>query len=307
MVNDGRSDNEADDGTVSYTIRNIPGYLDYIITSQAASAGKPKTTWLRELLVDTFRDDISNFIRKSGLVASLDAELFEYLRASADPNGYSGLLPGINEGYISFLNLKNDDDLKRILFNNAPYLRDMARVGMAGISYFRRGLSLELALFAELAAQDWAVIRMAWEKAFYSTQPDAENQFYKNIDSVRLLKNLSSLVPGFVTEGSFVTLYSYRPASYGESAWRVQVMLKDGHNGAVPAPVPRFPGWVIIADPGYTTSLSSPDGTGPAYFFRNNRCEFHVYAWHAGEFVTDENVEIGLTQQLLACIESQMV
>ncbi|HHT0161318.1 TPA: hypothetical protein ACTW12_005957, partial [Raoultella planticola] len=218
--------------------------LDYIITSQAASAGKPKTTWLRELLVDTFRDDISNFIRKSGLVASLDAELFEYLRASADPNGYSGLLPGINEGYISFLNLKNDDDLKRILFNNAPYLRDMARVGMAGISYFRRGLSLELALFAELAAQDWAVIRMAWEKAFYSTQPDAENQFYKNIDSVRLLKNLSSLVPGFVTEGSFVTLYSYRPASYGESAWRVQVMLKDGHNGAVPAPVPRFPGWV---------------------------------------------------------------
>jgi hypothetical protein len=47
MVNDGRSDNEADDGTVSYTIRNIPGYLDYIITSQAASAGKPKTTWLR--------------------------------------------------------------------------------------------------------------------------------------------------------------------------------------------------------------------------------------------------------------------
>ena len=307
MVNDGRSDNEADDGTVSYTIRNIPGYLDYIITSQAASAGKPKTTWLRELLVDTFRDDISNFIRKSGLVASLDAELFEYLRASADPNGYSGLLPGINEGYISFLNLKNDDDLKRILFNNAPYLRDMARVGMAGISYFRRGLSLELALFAELAAQDWAVIRMAWEKAFYSTQPDAENQFYKNIDSVRLLKNLSSLVPGFVTEGSFVTLYSYRPASYGESAWRVQGMLKDGHNGAVPAPVPRFPGWVIIADPGYTTSLSSPGGTGPAYFFRNNRCEFHVYAWHAGEFVTDENVEIGLTQQLLACIESQMV
>ena len=307
MVNDGRSDNEAYDGTVSYTIRNIPGYLDYIITSQAASAGKPKTTWLRELLVDTFRDDISNFIRKSGLVASLDAELFEYLRASADPNGYSGLLPGINEGYISFLNLKNDDDLKRILFNNAPYLRDMARVGMAGISYFRRGLSLELALFAELAAQDWAVIRMAWEKAFYSTQPDAENQFYKNIDSVRLLKNLSSLVPGFVTEGSFVTLYSYRPASYGESAWRVQVMLKDGHNGAVPAPVPRFPGWVIIADPGYTTSLSSPGGTGPAYFFRNNRCEFHVYAWHAGEFVTDENVEIGLTQQLLACIESQMV
>jgi hypothetical protein len=142
MVNDGRSDNEADDGTVSYTIRNIPGYLDYIITSQAASAGKPKTTWLRELLVDTFRDDISNFIRKSGLVASLDAELFEYLRASADPNGYSGLLPGINEGYISFLNLKNDDDLKRILFNNAPYLRDMARVGMAGISYFRRGCRL---------------------------------------------------------------------------------------------------------------------------------------------------------------------
>lgn len=47
MVNDGRSDNEADDGTVSYTIRNIPGYLDYIITSQAASAGKPKTALLQ--------------------------------------------------------------------------------------------------------------------------------------------------------------------------------------------------------------------------------------------------------------------
>lgn len=307
MIIDSRQDNEADDGTVSYTIRNIPAYLDNIITSQAASAGKPKATWLRELLVDSFRDDISNFIRKSGLVASLDAELLEYLRASADPNGYSGLLPGINEGYISFLNLKNDDDLKRILFNNAPYLRDMARVGMAGISYFRRGLSLELALFAELAAQDWAVIRMAWEKAFYSTQPDEENQFYKRIDSVRLLKNLSSLVPGFVTEGSFVTLYSYRPASYGGSAWRVQVMLKDGHNGAVPAPVPRFPGWVIVADPGYTTSLSSTDGTGPAYFFRNNRCEFHVYAWQTEKFVTDEDIEIGLTQQLLTFIESQMV
>ncbi len=115
MINDGRLDNEADDGTVSYTIRNIPVYLDNIITSQAASAGKPKATWLRELLVDSFRDDISNFIRKSGLVASLDAELLEYLRASADPNGYSGLQPGINEGYINFLNLKCDDDLKHIL------------------------------------------------------------------------------------------------------------------------------------------------------------------------------------------------
>ncbi|HIF6410017.1 TPA: hypothetical protein ACX33O_004542 [Klebsiella pneumoniae] len=307
MLRDGNLDTEGDDGTVSYTIRNIPGYLDYIITSQAASAGKPKATWLREFLADTFRDDISNFIRKSGLVASLDAELFEYLTASADPNGYSGLQPGINEGYISFLNLKSDDDLKRILFNNAPYLRDMARERMAGIGYFRRGLSLELALFAELAARDEAIIRMAWDKAFYSPQPDAENQFYKHIDSVRLLKKLSPLVPGFVTEGSFVTLYSYRPVSYGGAAWRVQVMLKDDHNGKTPAPVPKFPGWVIVADPGYTTSLSSPDGTGPAYFFRNRRCEFHVYAWHAGELVTDNDTEHNLTQQLLTFIENQMV
>ncbi|EPD5476005.1 hypothetical protein ACSBJX_005527 [Klebsiella pneumoniae] len=307
MIIDNRQDSEADDGTVSYTIRNISASLDANITSQAASAGKPKATWLREMLADIFSDHIQNFVRKNGLVASLDAELLEYLRASADPNGYSGLLPGINEGYISFLNLKNDDDLKRILFNNAPYLRDMARVGMAGVGYFRRGLSLELALFAELAAQDEAVIRMAWEKAFYSPQPDAENQFYKHIDSVRLLKKLPPLVPGFVTEGSFVILYSYRPVSYGESGWRVQAILKDGHNGKQPVPVPRFPGWVIVADPGYTTSLSSPDGTGPAYFFRNNRCEFHVYAWHAGEFVTDGAVENNLTQQLLACIENQMV
>lgn len=307
MIHDSRLDTESDDGTVSYTIRNISASLDANITSQAASAGKPKTTWLRELLADIFRDHIQNFVRKNRLVASLDAELFEYLRASADPDGYSGLQPGLNKSYINFLDLNNDDDLKRILFNNAPYLRDMARVGMAGVSYFRQGLSLELALFAELAAQDEAVIRMAWEKAFYSTQPDAENQFYKSIDSVRLLKNLSCLVPGFVTEGSFVTLYSYRPASYGESAWRVQVMLKDGHNGKQPAPVPKFPGWVIVADPGYATSLSLPGGTGPAYFFRNNRCEFHVYAWHAGEFVTDGNTEKNLTQQLLTFIESQMV
>lgn len=158
-----------------------------------------------------------------------------------------------------------------------------------------------------MAAQDEAVIRVAWEMAFYSLQSDAENQFYKNIDSVRLLKKLSPLVPVFVTQGSFVTLYSYRPASYGESVWQMQVILNDGHNGKQPAPVPRFSGWVIVADPGYATSLSSPCGTGPAYFFRYNRCEFHVYAWHAGEFVTDENAEIGLTQQLLACIKSQMV
>lgn len=307
MLNDDSLDTMSDDGTVSYTIRNIPGKLDGIITSQAASAGKPKATWLREKLADVFSDHIQNFVRKNGLVASLDAELLEYLQASADPNGYSGLQPGIDKGYINYLNLKCDDDLVRILFSNAPYLRDMARVGMAGINYFRPGLSLELALFAELAAQEDAIIRMARENAFYSTQPDAENQFYKHIDSVRLLKKLTPLVPGFVTEGSFVTLYSYRPASYGESAWRVQVTQKDGHKGNQPAPVPRFPGWVIVADPGYTTSLSSPGGTGPAYFFRNNRCEFHVYAWHAGEFVSDEDTEIGLTQKLLTCIESQMV
>lgn len=71
MVNNGRLDNEADVGTVSYTIRNTPVYLDNIISSQGASAGKLKATWLQELLVDSFRDEISNFIRKSGLVASL--------------------------------------------------------------------------------------------------------------------------------------------------------------------------------------------------------------------------------------------
>ena len=72
MTNDGGE-------SVTYTLRNIPADTDRVITDLASHARKPKATFLREFLEDSFRDVIDSFALKNPLIASLDEELASYL------------------------------------------------------------------------------------------------------------------------------------------------------------------------------------------------------------------------------------
>ncbi|GKX46633.1 hypothetical protein [Pectobacterium carotovorum] len=74
-VNDG-------EGSVTYTLRNIPAYIDRVITDLASYARMPKATFLREFLEDSFHDVIDSFALKNLLIASLDDELASYLGAT---------------------------------------------------------------------------------------------------------------------------------------------------------------------------------------------------------------------------------
>ncbi|MDW9200218.1 hypothetical protein SE959_25755 [Escherichia coli] len=63
MTNDGGE-------SVTYTLRNIPADTDRVITDLASHARKPKATFLREFLEDSFRDVIDSFALKNPLIAS---------------------------------------------------------------------------------------------------------------------------------------------------------------------------------------------------------------------------------------------
>ncbi|EPD7257942.1 hypothetical protein ACSDZI_003995 [Escherichia coli] len=81
MTNDGGE-------SVTYTLRNIPADIDHVITDLATHARKPKATFLREFLEDSFRDVIDGFALKNPLIASLDDELASYLGAEVMEKRY---------------------------------------------------------------------------------------------------------------------------------------------------------------------------------------------------------------------------
>ncbi|WP_246843891.1 hypothetical protein, partial [Klebsiella pneumoniae] len=110
------------------TLRKIPSDVDAAITEQARLTGKSKNDLVLELLTATFGDLLGNFVRTSELVALMDKEVARLTEREITSQSFeSDLVPIYNREYCRILELNNEDDLKRIMMNNIPYLELRAR------------------------------------------------------------------------------------------------------------------------------------------------------------------------------------
>uniref|UniRef100_UPI003D815C61 hypothetical protein n=1 Tax=Escherichia coli TaxID=562 RepID=UPI003D815C61 len=158
MTNDGGE-------SVTYTLRNIPADTDRVITDLASHARKPKATFLREFLEDSFRDVIDSFALKNPLIASLDEELASYLDAKVMEQRYqSHFITRWNQEYQKLLGISTEEELRRLVLNNTPFLQVRADQVLKGWKNIPRGISLTFSLFAEIAGQGQGNHRPGLEK-----------------------------------------------------------------------------------------------------------------------------------------------
>lgn len=272
-VNDG-------EGSVTYTLRNIPADIDRVITDLASYAGRPKATFLREFLEESFRDVIDSFALKNPLIASLDEELASYLSAEVmEQRHQSHYITRWNQEYQKLLGISTEDELRRVVLNNTPYLQTRADQVLKGWSRIPRGISLTFSLFAEIAGRDSETIDLAWNRIFYSQLTEKKHRFYQDIEAIRALKKLPVL-SGYRWTKDGITVRIYRPEGYAYGAWRVALTLTEDYATQIwNIPFPALEGRRFTADPGYSALISAePDQWDQAFRFIGGICELHLYS-----------------------------
>lgn len=287
------SDKERDAGndgaeSVTYTLRNIPAELDRVISELAISTGKPKATFLREFLESSFHDVIDQFSIRSPLVATLDDALASELGTKVSEQRYpSHFVTRWNREYQELLQITTVEDVRRVLMNNTPYLRERAIQVMKGWAAIPRGIALTFALFAEMAGRDKGTIDRAWNNIFYSQLPEARHRFYRDVDVIRALKKQHA-VCGFSWTKDDITVRIYRPDDYAHGAWRVLLVLDQSViTQTWNIPFPELDGRLFTTDPGYDAMISTAPGSwDKAFRFVDGICELHLYSNGVAE---DEN------------------
>ncbi|MGH2304453.1 hypothetical protein ACRCHC_21320 [Enterobacter hormaechei] len=272
MTNDGGE-------SVTYTLRNIPADIDRVITDLATHARKPKATFLREFLEDSFRDVIDGFALKNPLIASLDDELASYLGAEVMEKRYqSHYITRWNQEYQKLLGISTEEELRRVVLTNTPFLHARADQVLKGWEKIPRGISLTFSLFAEIAGRDRETIDSAWNRIFYSQLQEKKHRFYQDIEAIRVLKKLPVL-SGYRWTKDDITVRIYRPEDYAYGAWRVALTLPENYALQMwNIPFPELEGRRFSADPGYSALISAePDRWDQAFRFVDGNCELHLY------------------------------
>lgn len=301
------TDNEENSSTI--TLRGVSGSADQNAAAQAKKAGKPKGTYVREVLEETLGDPVGNFARTSPLSLSMDEEIAAYAGGNLDEKSYQNYFPLWHSlAYREVLGLNSDGDLRNILFSNAAVLFTRAGQVLIRSDDILRGVAVAFALFCEVAGRDEQTIENAWEKIFRSDVPGERERYLQHIDEIRIMKKLEPLNPVIEYSPEWGNIRIIRPAGYDHGAWRVFITLNKTTED-IPWTI-RFPvlsGRLLTADPGYTAMARDSAGAGqPGFRFRNRRCELHLYtngireddnpvtpqdvAWHLAAAVEDNQL-----------------
>lgn len=128
---------------VTLTVRNVPSDVDAMITMQARIAGKSKSDFLNAFLTLSFGDLLGNFIRTSELVMLMDKEIARFAGRELTAQWFeSELTPAYNRIYCRLLNLENEEDIKKMMMSNIPYLEQRTRqIRYSHIPFLPRGIS----------------------------------------------------------------------------------------------------------------------------------------------------------------------
>ena len=171
------------------TLRKIPADIDAAITEQARLTGKSKNDLVLELLASTFGDLLGNFVRSSELVALMDKEVARLTDREMMAQSFeSNLTPIYNREYCRILALKNEDDLKRVMMNNIPYLELRSKqLRFDVVPFLPKGISLTMALFCEVAGRDGLTIAQFYTSLWFVLE---QEQYYREINEIRSAKSL---------------------------------------------------------------------------------------------------------------------
>lgn len=302
---------QEDEETTVYTIRGIKKSLDDTITDLATYYGKPKATLIREFIEKYFSDHIRNFELNSSLVSTFDAEIADYIKAEILEDRFSNFhITHTNHVFLKLLGIDNEEKLRTLLLNNAPYLRLRADQVCTGFVNIPRGLSLTFAMFAELASRDNGTIREAHDKIFNLFGLDESSErFYRHINQIRAEMKRPPVLPDTkisdAGEKVFVTIYS--PEDYAAEAWKVHIRLKDGVRSPKSGfPFPALEKRLFIPDQPYRkVVISDSDEWDMGFMFKEGVCELHLYSNGIPE---DENpVPLKkVVSELISSIESRL-
>lgn len=176
--------------TRALTVRNVPLDIDISITEEARLAGKSKSDFLKEFLVVSFGDLLGNFLRSSELVTLMDKEVARFAGREITHQWFeSELTPVYNRIYCRLLKLNNDDDIKRMMMANMPYLELRAKQIRYGlVPFLPRGISLTQAMFCEAAGLDGKTIACVYNELWYVVD---KGQFYREVNELRAAKKLA--------------------------------------------------------------------------------------------------------------------
>lgn len=171
------------------TLRKIPADVDAAITEQARLMGKSKNDLVLELLTATFGDLLGNFVRTSELVALMDREVARLTDRDIMSQSFeSDLVPLYNREYCRVLALNNEDDLKRVMMANIPYLELRSKqLRFNLVPFLPKGISMTMALFCEVAGRDGLTIAQFYTSLWFILEQD---QYYREINEIRAAKSL---------------------------------------------------------------------------------------------------------------------
>jgi hypothetical protein len=301
------ADNDGEE-SVTYTLRNIPADIDRVITDLANHVRKPKATFLREFLEDSFRDVIDSFALKNPLIASLDDELASYLGAEVmETRHQSHYITRWNQEYQKLLGISTEEELRRVVLNNTPFLHARADQVLKGWKKIPRGISLTFSLFAEIAGRDKETIDRAWNRIFYSQLREKRHRFYQDIEAIRVLKKLPALSHYSWTQNG-ITVRIYRPEDYDVGAWRVTLSLAENYATQMwSIPFPELEYRLFTADPGYIALISAePDRWDQAFRFVDGMCELHLYTNGVDEIENPTSLE-DVARALINVVEASLL
>ncbi|MBA0170452.1 hypothetical protein [Pectobacterium versatile] len=294
---------EANENSITIALRNVSPQLDSTITDLAFVAGKPKATFVKEFLEKNLSDHIRNFGMKNSLVSSLDHEIAAHIGAELlDGEFHSEQVSYWNQEYRRLLNIGNEDDLRRILMANVPFLIPRADQVLSGYKRIPRGISVTFCLFSELASCSGEIIDEAWRNIFYSPLPDRQHRFYLHIDQIRALKKLSSVSGALSWTNENVTVNIWQPGEYQYGAWRVLICLGDNVNEPQKAfSFPELQRRLLLPDTDYQAvtamGLSEPS---IGFRFRARISEMHLYS----NGVAENDNPVSLEQVARALIQT---
>lgn len=185
------SQNSKQEANRTLTVRQLHPDVDAAITAQAKAAGTSRSDFIREYLSASFGDLIGNFSRTSELVALMDREVSAATGLPLTANWYdAGRTLAENQEYCRLLQIRNEDDLQRIMMAGVPWLTLRARQLETGIPLLPHGIALTFALFIEAASRELPELFTFRRHLFWATD---EARFRADIDAIRQARLLAPL------------------------------------------------------------------------------------------------------------------
>ncbi|WP_240947017.1 hypothetical protein [Dickeya zeae] len=287
-------------GTISLSVKGIPTLVGQAMKEISKARDINTSVLLREMVNGPMSNMIHVFCLKSQLVNSLDIDIAQYIGGSFTPAWTNTAWSSQTDiSYKELLGIHTEDDLTRILLQNAQFLRLRASQCIPRGTLFVGGISMYLALFCEVARRDEGTIESHWANIARYWGPWYRRQdYYYQINQLRNARDLPSA--NTLTEAHATGVYSHAailqtdPAQAGYS--QVLLTLRTENTNPLPRnaldsfPLPFCPGNILTPDPGYGVPLTHANSLGMGFRFTEDTSSLHCYSVH------DER--IGQTQTL---------